>query len=162
MKGTLPGLFKCLYSNSARISILLQADVEDNFDVNYVPRTSYTMRVGNKDIVFCRQNKLYIPDFLDWVRNNYKESEEILAGIAVSEREHLYTRKERQTAIEAGEFIKNAGFPSQGEAIAMTRDGNLKNFPHDANDIKRHFEIYRNSPAYLRVKMMDRKASTTN
>ena len=162
MKGTLPGFFDCLCSDSARISILSQADVEDNFDVQYIPGISYTVRVGNEDIVFERRNKLYVADFSDWVRDNYKESKDMLAGMTVSEREHMYTRKERRKAIEAGEFIKNAGFPSQGEAIAMARDGNLKNFPHDANDIKRHFEIYGDSPAYLRGKMTDRKASTTN
>ena len=139
MKGTLLGFFECLCSDSVRISILSQADVKDNFDVDF--GTSYTVRVGNKDIVFQRRNKLYIADFSDWVRDNYKESEEILAGIAVSEREHLYMRKERKRAIEAGEFIKNAGFPSQGEVIAMARDRNLKKFPHNANNIKRHFEI---------------------
>ena len=107
MCGLFPGFFYCLVSDS----VLLQADVEDTHPVTYVPGVSYTVHMGDREVVFCQKNKLYIGDFTDWVREEYRDDEEALSGMTIAKREHLYTRKERRKAIKAGEFIRNAGYP---------------------------------------------------
>ena len=161
MCGLLPGFFYCLVSDSTRVSVLSQADVEDTHPVSYDPGVSYTVHMGDRDVVFQRRDKLYVGDFSDWVRAEYRDDPLALSAMTVAEREHLYTRRERRKAIETRDFIKNAGYPSEREAVAMARDGNLKNLPYEAVDIKRHYDIYGPSPAYLRGKTTNRKVSSS-
>ena len=162
MCGLLPGFFYCLVSDSTQVSVLSQADVEDTHPVTYNPGVSYTVHMGDRDLVFHRRDKFYVGDFSEWVHEEYQDDEVVLSGMTVAEKEHLYTRKERRKAIYAGRFIKNAGYLLEREAVAMARDGNLKNIPYDAVDIKRHFDIYGPSAAHLQGKMTQRKVSSLN
>ena len=73
------------------------------------------------------------------------------------EREHLYTRRERRKALEAGEFIKNKAYPTETEAIAMIRDGNVKDIPHTVDQVRAFYDIYGTRPAILRGKMTNKK-----
>jgi hypothetical protein len=140
--GMLEGFFECLGSDDTRVSVLSQADVEDAYDVTHEPGMSYTVHMGERDLEFVRRNKLYIADFSDWVNPDYVECNTLLSLLTVEEREHMYTRKEVTRALEAKEFIKNAGYPSRNEAIHLIRDGNLNNVPVCVGDVNRYYDIY--------------------
>ena len=65
--------------------------------------------------------------------------------------------------MEVGDFIHDAGFSLEKEALGVTWDGNIRNVPHSVTDVKRHYDIYRISPVYLRGKMTaDKKDCTSN
>jgi hypothetical protein len=82
-----------------------------------------------------------------------------LSLVTTREREHLYTKKEVQKARDAREFLKNAGYPSECEAIHMIRDGNIENIPISVEDIKNSFDIYGAPPVeMIRGKMTKKKA----
>ena len=87
MCGLLPGFFDCLVSDNTRVSVLSQADVEDKHPVTYDPSVSYTVHMGERDVVFHRRNKLYVADFTDWVHEEYCDDEVALAAMTVAERE---------------------------------------------------------------------------
>ena len=82
--------------------------------------------------------------------------------MTVTEREHMYSRKETKWALEAGRFVKNAGYPSKVGAIKMIRDENIANILYSVDDVKRYYDLYGSLPAALRGKATQRKASITN
>jgi hypothetical protein len=45
-------------------------------------------------------------------------------------------------ALEAGEFLRSLGYPTQREALGIVRDGNVKNIPYTASDINCFYDIY--------------------
>ncbi len=60
----------------------------------------------------------------------------------VKDNEAEYTKWEVEKAKEAYEFVKNAGFPSEDEAIHLIEDGNIVDVPNlTQNDVKRAFKI---------------------
>jgi Reverse transcriptase (RNA-dependent DNA polymerase). len=75
----------------------------------------------------------------------------------VEEREHMHTRKEINRALEAKEFIKNAGYPSRAEAIHLIRDGNLNKVPLGVEDVNRYYNIYGPMPEMVRGKSTNKK-----
>jgi hypothetical protein len=100
------------------------------YRVTYVPRVSYTVHMNDRDLVFERRGKLYIGDFSDWINDGYQKNQQELSLVTTTrDREHLYTKKELKGANQAKEFLKNAGFPSENEAIHLIRDGNIQNVP---------------------------------
>ena len=121
MEGSLPGFFNCMASDEARVNVLSQADVEDIYECVYTPGESYVIKMGEDELVFERRDKLYIADMSDWIKDSYKENDNSLSFLTVAEKEYMYIRKERRKALQAGEFVKNAGFPSKIEAIKMKR-----------------------------------------
>ena len=98
----------------------------------------------------------------DWIKDSYQENDNSLSFLTVVEKEHMYTRNERRKALQAGEFVMNAGFPSKVEAIKMIRDGNIENIPHSVQDIKAFYDIYGPLPSVIRGKTIDKLARTTN
>jgi hypothetical protein len=162
--GTLLGFFDCLASSETHASVISLADVEDLYRVSYVPRQSYTVHMNDRDLTFERRGKLYVADFSDWINDEYFEEANRKMSLATTarEREHLYTSKELRKAKEAKEFLKNAGFPSENEAIHLIRDGNLENVPVSVQDIKNCFDIYGPPVEMLRGKMTKKKASISN
>ena len=140
--GMLEGFFECLGSDDTRVSVLSQADVEDTYDVTYEPGRSYTVHMADRDLKFVRRNKLYVADFSDWMDPDYEECNALLSLLTVEEKEHMYTRKEIKHALQAKEFIKNAGYPSRNEAIHLIRDGNINNVPVGVDDVNRYYDIY--------------------
>ena len=62
--------------------------------------------------------------------------------MTADEREHLYAKKGVKRALEAKEFIKNAGCPSLKEAVHLAQDGNIIGLPQTAADISRYYDIY--------------------
>jgi hypothetical protein len=129
-----------LSSEKTQASVLSLADIQDMYPVSYVQGKSYTVHLPDRDIVFRRKGKLYLGEFSDWI--NQDEGESKLSLVTTREREHLYTKKEVQKARDAREFLKNAGYPSECEAIHMIRDGNIENIPISVEDIKNSFDIY--------------------
>jgi hypothetical protein len=63
-----------------------------------------------------------------------------LSLLTVKEKEDLYTMREVRKALEAGEFLKSMGYPSQKEALGIVRDGNVNNIPYTAADINRFYD----------------------
>ena len=82
--------------------------------------------------------------------------------MTVAQWEHIYTRKERNKATQAGEFVKNAGYPSHLEAIQIIGDGNIQNIPYSVDDVKHLYDIYGPLPTEIRNKTTNKKAATTN
>jgi hypothetical protein len=138
----LEGFFECLSSSNTRVSVLSQADIEDLYEVTYDPGQSYTVHMPNKGVEFVRRNKLYVADFSDWINDEYEECNALLSLMTLEEREHMYTRKEVRRALRAELFIRNAGHPSQNEAVSMVRDGNINNIPLSVNDVNTYYDIY--------------------
>jgi hypothetical protein len=71
--------------------------------------------------------------------------EELHAGLSLmtaSDRESLYNAKQVRKALEAGEFLKALGYPTEREAVAIIRDGNVLNVPHMVEDVRRFYDIY--------------------
>ena len=62
--------------------------------------------------------------------------------MTVSDKENLYTRKEVHRALEAGEFLKALGYPSEKDALEVLRAGNVRNIPHSPDDVRRFYTIY--------------------
>jgi hypothetical protein len=96
----------------------------------------------DRDVAFVRRNKLYVADFSDWINDDYQECNAMLSLLTVQEREHMYTRKEVRHALKAEEFIRNAGYPSQAEAVSLVRDGNINNMPVNIVDVNAYYDIY--------------------
>ena len=115
------------------------ADVEDKYEVTYVPSKKFIVHMPGMDLEFVRRNKIFVADMSDWIREDYDED---LTFMTVEEREHVLNRKEKMKALDAKEFVRVAGFPSKKEALAMVRDGNVNDMPHEADDIKDYCDIY--------------------
>jgi hypothetical protein len=80
--------------------------------------------------------------------------------MTVTEKVGLYTNKDVRKALEASEFLKALGYPSEREAITIVQDGNALNVPHCIEDIKRFFDIYGAQIPSLRGKTMKNHAKT--
>ena len=137
------------------------SDVEDKYRMTWIPGESITVHMDEQDLVFKRREKMWVADLSDWIvqeedrtQDNYNN----LSLLTVQEREDLYTRREVRKAQEVGEFLKSLGYPTQKEAIGIVRDGNIKNIPCTAEDVRRYFEIYGPQVPGIRGKMMKRRA----
>lgn len=117
-------------------SVLCMADVEALYTISYIQGHSYTVHMGDRDLVFYQKSKIYVGDFSDWVTPT------AYSMMTLSEREALYSKKEIERAKKAREFVINAGFPSERKAINMIRDGNVSNLPIEVSDVKAFFDIY--------------------
>jgi hypothetical protein len=140
------------------------ADVEDKYPITWVPGESITVHLDERDVVFVRRSKMWVGDFSDWIVSDEDRLQELhtdLSLMTVREKEDLYTRREVRKALEAGEFLKSLGYPTQKEALGIVRDGNVKNIPYTANDINRFFDIYGPQVAGVRGRTMKRTPSNT-
>jgi len=54
----------------------------------------------------------------------------------------------------ARDFVKNAGFVSEREALGMARDGNLVGLSVIADDIKLAYRIYGPPPEFIKGRMV--------
>lgn len=159
--GTLRGFFDCLASTKTHANVISLADVEDLYDVTYRRGVSYTVHMNDRDLVFTRRGKLYLADFTDWINDrdfDEEEANKMSLVTTVEDRKHLYTKKELKKAEQAKEFLKNAGFPSESEAIHLVRDGNIENLPVSVQDVKNCFDIYGPPVEMVRGKMTSKKS----
>jgi hypothetical protein len=53
----------------------------------------------------------------------------------------MYTRKEVCKAVEAGEFLRALGYPTEKEALNYVRGGNVTNIPYSVNEVKCFYDI---------------------
>ena len=143
--GHLEGFFKCQASVDCPVNILSMSDVEDIYPMTWTQGESITVHMDEQDLVFTKRDKMWVADFSDWGvqdgdrANQVKES---LCLLTVKDKEDMYTRREVRKALEAGEFLRALGYPTQKEALGVVRDGNIRNVPHTAEDVKRFFDIY--------------------
>ena len=92
-----------------------------------------------RDLEFVRRKRMYVADISDWLSN---EPQENTALMTVEEKELLLTRRQKRKALEAKKFVCLAGYPSEAEALAMIRDGNVRDIPHEPDKVKDYFDIY--------------------
>jgi len=138
------------------------SDVEDIYPVTYVQGKSITVHMDHRDVIFTKRDKMYVADFSDWVVGEQQQVGALkteLSLMTVSEREGMYQRKDIPRALEAGEFLKSLGYPTQSEALRIVSDGNVMNVPYTLADIKRFFDIYGAQVPGLRGKTTKRHVS---
>ncbi len=126
-------------------NIISMADVEDMYPKTHVQGESIIVHMENRDIVFQRKDKMYVADFSDCVVHNKGRVQELYDGLSlmtVANRERMYTRKEVRKALEAGEFLRALGYPTEKEALNFVRNGNVTNIPYSVDEVKRFYDIY--------------------
>jgi hypothetical protein len=139
--GYLQDFFNVYSSKDTHANILSLAEVEDLYPVTYVPRTSFTVHLPDRDIAFYRRGKHYIADWNQVIGHVYASNK-------------VYTKSEENRAKLVYEFLKKSGYPSMEEAIHLIEDGNIFGMPSlTRDDVKRAYEIYGLAPEYVRGKM---------
>jgi hypothetical protein len=94
--GMLDGFFKVYASEKTKANVLSFAEVEDKYEISYILAQMFTPHVPEgEDIVFSRQNKLYIADWC---------VDPGVVNTAVRENERMYTKEEVRRAKQAYEF----------------------------------------------------------
>ena len=149
--GDLDGFFECQVCDTCAASVISLSDVEDLYEVSYDQAIGFTVHMLDRDLVFKRHGKIYLADMRDWVTPGG------LAMMTVQEREAIYTKRQVDNAKKAGDFVRNAGYPSQGEAIKMIRNGNITNIPVEVSDVKLFYEIYGEPIASIKGKTTNQK-----
>ena len=115
--GYLPGIGKCI-AGDGKVNIISQSRLEeDGFKVTY-DREGYRCVRGSTELCFARRNGLYMCELNDILDIN-------ASTISSSKLKSIDSAKE---------FVKNAGFVSEQEALGMARDGNIVGLPVTASD----------------------------
>jgi hypothetical protein len=84
--GMLDGFFEVYASKKTKANVLSFAEVEDKYKISYVRAQTFTVHVPeDEDIVFSRQNKLYIADWCVY---------QGVANATVRENVCMYTKEE--------------------------------------------------------------------
>jgi hypothetical protein len=63
--------------------------------------------------------------------------------------------------LNAGDFLRKAGYPSIQESISLVEDGNFIEIPHTGESIRRHFEISGQSSHYYRGRTTESSSVNT-
>jgi hypothetical protein len=151
--GYLPEFFQVYSSEDTRANVLCFADVEDVYPITYIPKKGFTVHMDDQDLEFERRGKLYVAE---WDTNEEVEDDGVVLA-TTHENELNYTKKQVDAAKEAYQFVKNAGFPSEDEAIHLIEDGNLVDIPSiTRDDVKRAFRIYGPPMEAVRGKLTQR------
>ena len=147
------GLAVCLSSPIARLNVLSFAKVEGECDIELMPRVGLCVHLKNGSVIdFLKRQRLYVADFSTWKNcsNHVYAVVPKQINMTIAEREHMYTRKEKRRALNAEEFIKIQGYPTESESISMLRDGNIETIPHNVSDVKIFYDIYRPPIEHIR------------
>jgi hypothetical protein len=143
--GYLDQFFHVYASDETRANVLSFAEVEELYDITYVPREAFIVHLPEQDIEFKRKGKLYVADF----------AQQNLVYVT-----QVYTKAEEERAKRAYELVRNSGYPSYQEAIHLVEDGNISHMPDlTAEDVRRAYDLYGNLPEYVRGKMVKKKLS---
>jgi hypothetical protein len=143
--GYLDEFFRVYASNETKANVLSFAEVEELYDIMYVPREAFIIHLPEQDLDFQRKGKLYVADVT-------KQKPVYLTQV--------YTKAEEERAKRAYELVRNSGYPSYQEAIHLVEDGNIAQLPGlTAEDVRRAYDLYGNPPEYGRGKIVKRKAS---
>ena len=62
-KGYLDDFFDVYTSEHTKANVLSFSEVEDTYDITYIPRQAFVVHLPERDIVFKHRGKLYIADF---------------------------------------------------------------------------------------------------
>jgi hypothetical protein len=148
--GMLDGFFKVYASEKTKANVLSFAEVEDKYKISYVCAQTFTVHVPeDEDIVFSRQNKLYVADWC---------VDQGVVNVTVRENERMYTKEEVHRAKHVYKFLKCSGYPSADEAMHLITDGNVHGMPLlIKDDLERAYEIYGTHPEYVRGQMTKKK-----
>ena len=146
--GYLDPLFRVYAREETHANILSLSQVEDHYIVTHVPQENFIIHLPTHDIIFHRQNGMYVADWADYYN--------VFSTITTS----TYTKAEEARAKQAYELLRTSGFPSAGEAIHLIQDGNITGMPAlTLDDLHRAYELYGTLPEYVRGKMTKRKVS---
>jgi len=162
--GYLDGFFDCQACTTCPANIISMADVEDLYPVTYVQGESITVHMEDREVVFHRRDKMYVADFSDWVVGDEDRVQELHIGLSLmtaADRERMYTRKEVRRSLEAGEFLRSLGYPTEREALNFVRDGNVTNIPFTVDEVKRFYDIYGPQVEGIRGRTTNRHAVRT-
>jgi hypothetical protein len=154
--GTLRDFFECksCTSGEASANILCYADVEDKYDITVIPRQAFIVHLPGRDLHFIRRDKLYVGDMSEWLQSDTMANVTTIQG-----NESKYTVGEVKRARTAQQMIINSGYPSEKEAVHLVNDGNVRNVPVTAQDVRRAFDIYGRSAQAVRGKATKKKVS---
>jgi hypothetical protein len=144
--GMLDGFFEVYASEKTKANVLSFAEVEDKYEISYVRAQTFTVHVPEgEDIVFSRQNKLYVAD---------ECVDRVVANATVRENEHMYTKEEVRRAKQAYKLLKCSSYPSEDEAMHLITDVNVQGMPLlIKDDLERAYGIYGTHPEYVRGQM---------
>lgn len=115
----------------------------------------------DRDLVFYKNNKLYVIDGSAWISEGSLEEASHPLALATVKREEVLgsATKPNARAVEAKDFVRRAGFPSQEEAVHLSKDGNFDSMPINVIDIRTGFHELGEHTASIRGKMTKRKVS---
>jgi hypothetical protein len=149
--GYLDQFFDCNACSDCMANILCQADIEDKYDVTYEPGRAYTVHLPDRNLEFTRRGKFYVADMSAWIQQAKSVNATAQIGIP-------YTKREVERAERAMDFVRQAGYPSEKEAIHLANDGNILGLDLTGDDIRRGFEIFGRPAAAIRGKATKKKA----
>jgi hypothetical protein len=115
--GMLDGFFEVFASEKTKANVLSFVEVEEKYEISYARAQTFTVHVPEgEDIVFSRQNNLYVADWC---------VAQGAVNATVRENGRMYTKEEVRRAKQAYEFPKCSGYPSADEAMHLITDGNV-------------------------------------
>ena len=121
---------------------LSQYDVEELYNATYDQGKRIIIHMGDMYLVFIKNNKLYVVDFMVQVTHgNLKELRRPLS-LAIVKAEVKLTRKDQSKKVKVMRFVRTAGYPYEREMIHMFRDGNIDNITHDVKKVKDVKDFY--------------------
>ena len=98
-------------------------------------------------IHFRRVGNFYIADISEWSRP--KTYDTYLSG---KENGARLTNTDMKRALLARDFLANAGYPSERQAVDMVTTGNILNLSITAKDVRNAYRIWGKDAAYVRGK----------
>ncbi len=133
--GYLDEFFHVYASEETRVNVLSFAEVEELYNITYMPRAAFIVHLPEQDLEFKRKGKLYVADFTEH------------KPLYVMQ---VYTKAEEERAKRAYELVRNSGYPSYQEAIHLVEDGNIAQLPElTAEDVRRAYDLYGNPLEYV-------------
>ena len=136
--GFLPRVGKCI-AGDGKVNVISQSRIEeDGFEVEFSSKYGYRCIKGNTELHFARRDGLFMCDLTDVLDIN-------APTVSTSKLKSINT---------ARDFVKNAGFVSEREALDMARDGNIVGLPVTADDIKLAYRIYGPPPEFIKGRMV--------
>jgi len=146
--GEFPDIGECLVSDDLDVNILSFAMMRDKAIVAYNHEVDEVVaHVRDSTIHFRRVGNFYIADMSEWSRiqtyDTYLSSKDNAAGL---------TNTDMKRAVLAREFLANAGYPSERQAVEMVTTGNILNLSITAKDVRNAYRIWGKDTAYVRGK----------
>ena len=114
--------------------------MERIYKITYLQGEAVVVHMDDCDIRFEKKNKMYVANFSDWV--NPEELEKSREVLVFSTSGQTLMRNKERRAKAAMEFVRNATFLSEEEAVHMSRDGNFDAMPVDPKDVRVGFQEY--------------------